>query len=470
MFFYMRRNIWIYLIILVLVMFGNDYVTVNAAESIVCVERTSQNNQAILFLRGADLSKEALEQFSVYIGENPCDDVGFSYISDEKIAIQTHILIDNSYSIPENIRSLIGDTLNDIVAARMQGEQFSVSVFDESVHELVPMTDDYVSLKNAFQNIQYQDQETYLTDALYDYCNNLNTEDKSAFTRIIVVSDGVDNKAIGYTKEELIRFFNENNIPVYAVGIYNAKQSNSIGRNLIALQNEIERRKRILDKYGEENILKYQDKYYEGIYKEPFPFLFVIIDEFAEFKVQFPDFMTVVESLFQTGRSLGIYIILMAQNPSGVISDKMNANVNFRWCLKVANVADSNEMLTHPDAARLTNPGRAFVRVGNDMIYELVQSYYSGATYNPEKEDKGNEELDVFVVKENGERISYLEQEKKKKGGKKEINAVVEYITEFANTHRYEKARQVWMPRMAYEIVLDTVLESWHMYQSVTLA
>lgn len=235
-----------------------------------------------------------------------------------------------------------------------------------------------------------------------------------------------------------------------------------IGRNLIALQNEIERRKRILDKYGEENILKYQDKYYEGIYKEPFPFLFVIIDEFAEFKVQFPDFMTVVESLFQTGRSLGIYIILMAQNPSGVISDKMNANVNFRWCLKVANVADSNEMLTHPDAARLTNPGRAFVRVGNDMIYELVQSYYSGATYNPEKEDKGNEELDVFVVKENGERISYLEQEKKKKGGKKEINAVVEYITEFANTHRYEKARQVWMPRMAYEIVLDTVLESWH--------
>lgn len=66
-----------------------------------------------------------------------------------------------------------------------------------------------------------------------------------------------------------------------------------------------------------------------------------MIDEFAEFKNRFPEFMQAVNRVFAVGRTLGVHMILLTQKPAGVVDDKMNANTRFRWCLKVANAADS---------------------------------------------------------------------------------------------------------------------------------
>ena len=82
--------------------------------------------------------------------------------------------------------------------------------------------------------------------------------------------------------------------------------------------------------------------------------------------------MQVVNRVFSIGRTLGVHIILLTQKPGSVVDDKMNANTRFRWCLKVASSADSQEMLHHPDAARITNPGRAYVQVGEDEIFKLI--------------------------------------------------------------------------------------------------
>ena len=108
-----------------------------------------------------------------------------------------------------------------------------------------------------------------------------------------------------------------------------------------------------------------------------------MIDEFAEFKNRFPEFMQAVNRVFAVGRTLGVHMILLTQKPAGVVDDKMNANTRFRWCLKVANAADSREMLHHTDAAQITTPGRAYVQVGEDEVYEQIQSYWSGAPYQP---------------------------------------------------------------------------------------
>ena len=104
-----------------------------------------------------------------------------------------------------------------------------------------------------------------------------------------------------------------------------------IGRNLIALRAELQRRKRLFDNAGTNNISGYLKLYRSGKVKEPLSYLFVIIDEYAEFKSNFPDFTAEVNSLFRTGRALGVHIILLTQNPMGVISDESESNVNFRW-------------------------------------------------------------------------------------------------------------------------------------------
>ncbi|MBR4932815.1 MAG: hypothetical protein IKZ03_00020, partial [Clostridia bacterium] len=94
------------------------------------------------------------------------------------------------------------------------------------------------------------------------------------------------------------------------------------------------------------------------------------------------DFMRELISVAQVGRSLGVHLILATQKPSGTVDDNIWSNSKFRLCLRVQDRQDSNDMLHKPDAAYISQAGRAYLQVGNDEIYELFQSGWSGAAYN----------------------------------------------------------------------------------------
>lgn len=236
----------------------------------------------------------------------------------------------------------------------------------------------------------------------------------------------------------------------------------NISRNLIALRSELQRRKILFDNAGVGNISAYLKLYRAGQVKEPLPYLFVVIDEYAEFKAKFPDFTAEVNTLFRTGRSMGVHIILLTQNPSGVVSGESEHNVRFRWCLKVASTAASKEMLGgHDDAAYVTHPGRAYVRVGSDEVFEPIQSFYSGADYQPDRTEKTLAEPMVSLVALNGAKTSFKETKKENRlTYGKEINAVVRYISEYAARNHIEKARCIWKDRIpGYITLLDLLKE-----------
>lgn len=236
-----------------------------------------------------------------------------------------------------------------------------------------------------------------------------------------------------------------------------------IQRNLTALTNEMGRRERLFNENGASNMITYLRKYRKGEAKEPLSYLFIIIDEYAEFKVQFPDFTAVVESIVARGRTLGIFAILMTQKPAGVVTDKTRGNINFRWCLKVASSADSKEMLHHADAAKITVPGRAYVQVGEDEIYEQIQSYYSGAPYMPDVEDKSVAAQKVSVVNRQGRRTCYEDEvvEKAISDGDSEIYKVVEYLADLVKNNGYREADKIWMPKLPGEIYLEEIEEDF---------
>lgn len=233
----------------------------------------------------------------------------------------------------------------------------------------------------------------------------------------------------------------------------------TITRNLIALENELTRRKALLDEAGVSNISAYLKLYHEGRVTTPLSYLFLVIDEFAEFKAQFPDFMQVVNRVFAIGRTLGVHIILLTQKPGSVVDDKMSANTRFRWCLKVASSADSNEMLHHTDAARITNPGRAYVQVGEDEIYTQIQSYWSGAPYNPERALSRSRSDKLSVVDLYGARKCY-EPEKTTgfRAEKNEIDAIVEYLDSYTRKNEVPRARSIWTSKLPDRIELSQLL------------
>ena len=239
----------------------------------------------------------------------------------------------------------------------------------------------------------------------------------------------------------------------------------TIDRNLIALEAELQRRKALFDEAGVSNISSYLELYHSGKVKEPLSYLFVIIDEYAEFKANFPDFTVAIDALFRTGRTLGVHIILLMQNPGGVVTGQSESNVRFRWCLKVASKIASKEVLEHPDAAKITNPGRAYVRVGTDEVYEQIQSFYSGGKYTPQlRKSKRVTEPSVSVVDITGKRhdITAYQQKKEVKFKKgTEIEALVNYINDYTLRKHINRARPIWTEKMPDTIFYDKLIAQY---------
>lgn len=172
-----------------------------------------------------------------------------------------------------------------------------------------------------------------------------------------------------------------NGLP-HLIGQISNLSGNQVRRAMVSIQSENKRRQQVFNEHGVNNINLYTTLYKNGEASQPIPHLFIIIDEFAELKREEGDFMKQLISVAQVGRSLGVHLILATQKPGGTVDDSIWSNSKFRLCLRVQDRQDSNEMLHRPDAAYLTQAGRCYLQVGNDELFELFQSGWSGAVYD----------------------------------------------------------------------------------------
>ena len=168
----------------------------------------------------------------------------------------------------------------------------------------------------------------------------------------------------------------------HMIGQISNLSGNQVKRAMISIKSENRRRQRVFTEHGVNNINLYTKLYKNGEADTPIPHLFIVIDEFAELKREEPEFMRELIRVAQVGRSLGVHLILATQKPSGTVDDNIWSNSKFRICLRVQDQQDSKDMLHKPDAAYITQAGRGYLQVGNDEVYELFQSGFSGAVYD----------------------------------------------------------------------------------------
>jgi len=236
-------------------------------------------------------------------------------------------------------------------------------------------------------------------------------------------------------------------------------------RALASINAEIHRRERLFGEFEVNHINQYQKKFKNGEATEPLPHLFLISDEFAELKVNQPDFIKELVSIARVGRSLGVHLILAPQKPSGVVDDQIWSNSRFKIALKVADRSDSNEMLHTPDAAEITQTGRAYLQVGNNEVYELFQSAWSGADYQPDKDDMGIEDHTIYLINELGqyeilnEDLSGLEDVDEIKEVPTELDAIVHHIQLLCEEQEIPPVPQPWLPPLKERITLDELEE-----------
>ncbi|PJN91176.1 FtsK/SpoIIIE domain-containing protein, partial [Bacillus sp. mrc49] len=221
---------------------------------------------------------------------------------------------------------------------------------------------------------------------------------------------------------------------------------NFSARALASINSELKKRQRLFDRYEVNHINDYTDLYKEGKAEEPLPHLFLISDEFAELKNEEPDFIRELVSTARIGRSLGVHLILATQKPGGVIDNQIWSNARFKISLKVQDANDSKEILKNGDAANITVTGRGYLQVGNNEVYELFQSAWSGAPY---LEDTAGLEDEVALVTDLGlVQISSVSEQAASRRKEKisEIEAVADHIVATQAEMKIEKLASPWLP------------------------
>ena len=155
----------------------------------------------------------------------------------------------------------------------------------------------------------------------------------------------------------------------HAVGFVTDLDASTSRRALTSLNAEVRRREMELRAKGIADIVELE--------RSPGPFvmprLVIVIDEFATLVKELPGFVEGIVDIAQRGRSLGLHLVLATQRPAGVINDAIRANTNLRVCLRVADEADSVDVIGDSAAGRIPRslPGRAYFRTGPGELVEV---------------------------------------------------------------------------------------------------
>ncbi|MCC8070059.1 MAG: type VII secretion protein EssC [Ruminococcus sp.] len=233
---------------------------------------------------------------------------------------------------------------------------------------------------------------------------------------------------------------------------------NQTRRALISIKSEIKRRQALFNNYKVNHIDNYTRLYRNGVAIEPMPHLIIISDEFAELKKEQPDFIKELVSTARVGRSLGIHLILATQKPSGVVDDEIWTNSRFKLCLKVQDKQDSIGMLKRPEASSITVTGRGYLQVGNDEIFEMFQTGYSGADYIPKDEFELSQDNELQMIELDGSKSTIRTSKKRNSNDIKppsQLKICVDYITKTSRDNNIQSVKPIWLPPLPTKISLE---------------
>lgn len=245
------------------------------------------------------------------------------------------------------------------------------------------------------------------------------------------------------------------NLP-HLIGTITNIDGREINRSLLSIKAELVKRQEMFSESGVNHINDYIKLYKAGKVTKPMPHLIMIVDEFAELKQEYPDFMKELISAARIGRTLGIHLILATQKPAGVVDAQIWSNSKFKLCLKVQTKEDSNEVIKTPLAAEIVEPGRAYFQVGNNEIFDLFQSAYSGANV-PEGNENSEKTYAIYERNLWGKKTLLYTNKKAKssKNAVSQLQAIVDYVNDYCGSKGIDKLPGICLPSLKDKILTD---------------
>ena len=233
----------------------------------------------------------------------------------------------------------------------------------------------------------------------------------------------------------------------HTVGLVTDLSPHELRRALTSLSAELKYREHVLAQHQAKDLVTLEK---QGVVGAP-PSLVIVVDEFAALVSEVPEFVDGVVNVAQRGRSLGLHLILATQRPAGVIKDNLRANTNLRLALRMADEADSTDVLGATDAAFFDPalPGRAVSKTGPGRLVPFQTGYAGGWTSDkPPAPDILVEELNfgaalIWELPEDTDTVPV-------DPGPTDIRRLVASITAASKLAEIEAPRKPWLPDLGH--------------------
>jgi DNA segregation ATPase FtsK/SpoIIIE, S-DNA-T family len=239
----------------------------------------------------------------------------------------------------------------------------------------------------------------------------------------------------------------------HTLGLVTDLDEQLANRCLAALKAELKRRERLLREHSAANISAYQGV----IGAPPLPHLLVVVDELAQLLKEVPNFVDGLVNVAQTGRSLGVHLILATQKPEGVVTGPIQANANFRISLRVVDPSDSTSIIGIREAADIpvSVPGRAYLRIAQQAPHLFQAARVAGQAVSGEAD--GNASL--FAPERRPPRLPSHLGVSGRTGrtgldGPTDIDRLVAHICEAAESDHLERLPSPWPEPLPSELAL----------------
>lgn len=193
------------------IMFAATF-AVYAAGSIPVLEQHVTADTVYLYLRHSGSEQTAEAQIGT-------DAVGSASVTDsDSVPVVTWLVLDNSRSYSAEDRNKAKELLTNLVAGRSANEAFTLCTYSDQLNVLIQDSQSYADLKNEIDAIEFDEHVSYLTDAISEILDIESSRGRIVYTRIVVICDGEDRNPGGLTREEINRYLDTNNVPIYTLG------------------------------------------------------------------------------------------------------------------------------------------------------------------------------------------------------------------------------------------------------------
>ena len=238
------------------------------------------------------------------------------------------------------------------------------------------------------------------------------------------------------------------NLP-HCVGIVTDLSQHMVYRALTSLRAELHYREHLFNRKKVKDLIELERT---GDAEVP-PSLIIIVDEFAALVNEVPEFVDGMVDIAQRGRSLGLHMVLATQRPAGVIKDNLRANTNLRIALRMADEADSQDILGTKMAAHFdsSTPGRGAAKTGPGRI-KAFQSGYAGGWTSEEPEPSRVELEELRFGSPIGwEPLKDPDRDRKREELAKrpsDIRRIVDAVKRASSLAELPELRKPWLPNL----------------------